>query len=160
MRRRASVRIDDDLAARDSGVAMRTAHHESTGRVHVDLGVRIAQLFRNDAVDDLVDDVGLHRFLRDVRAVLARHHHGIHPHRAGAVVFDRHLRFAIRAEVLQQTVPPRAREALGELVCEHDRQRHQLFRLSARKAEHEALVAGAAGVDAHRDIGRLAVNGG
>ena len=34
-------------------------------------------------------------------------------------------------------------------------QRHELRRLVARVAEHDALVAGAAGVDAHRDVARL-----
>ena len=41
---------------------------------------------------------------------------------------------------------------------EHDRERHQLVGLGARVAEHQALVAGAARVDAHRDVGRLAVD--
>ena len=41
---------------------------------------------------------------------------------------------------------------------QHDRQRHQLFGLVAGVAEHQALVAGAAGVDAHGDVGRLLVD--
>ena len=41
---------------------------------------------------------------------------------------------------------------------EHDRQRHQLVGLGAGEAEHQPLVAGAAGVDAHRDVGRLTVD--
>ena len=63
--------------------------------------------------------------------------------------------------------------AAGEIVREHDRQRHQRTRLAARVAEHHALVAGAgqlelvvaAGrlhfertVDAHCDVGRLLVD--
>ena len=39
-----------------------------------------------------------------------------------------------------------------------NRQRHQLGRFFRREAEHHALVAGAAGVDAHRDVGRLSLN--
>ena len=46
-------------------------------------------------------------------------------------------------------------EALRELVREQDRHRHQLVGLVGGVAEHHALVAGAAGVDALRDIGRL-----
>ena len=41
---------------------------------------------------------------------------------------------------------------------EHDRQRHELFGLGAGEPEHQALVAGAAGIDAHGDVRRLAVN--
>jgi hypothetical protein len=40
-------------------------------------------------------------------------------------------------------------------VRELDRQRHQLRRLVARVAEHDALIARAAGVHAHRDVARL-----
>ena len=53
----------------------------------------------------------------------------------------------------------------AEAVREHDRRRHQLGRLVAGVAEHQALVAGAllggllalglARVDALRDVGRL-----
>ncbi len=41
---------------------------------------------------------------------------------------------------------------------QHDRERHQLGRLRAGKAEHEPLVAGAAGVDALADVARLFVD--
>jgi hypothetical protein len=43
-------------------------------------------------------------------------------------------------------------------VGQHDRQRHQLFGLGAGVSEHEALVTGAAGIHAHRNVGRLTVN--
>ena len=41
---------------------------------------------------------------------------------------------------------------------EHDRQRHQLVGLGAGVAEHQPLVAGAARIDALRDVGRLFVD--
>jgi len=44
-------------------------------------------------------------------------------------------------------------------LCELDGERHQLFGLGAGVAKHQALVAGAAGIDAHRDVGRLLVQG-
>jgi len=46
-------------------------------------------------------------------------------------------------------------EAMGKL----DRQGHQFFGLIASKAEHEALVAGTTGIDAHGDVGRLTLDG-
>ncbi len=57
---------------------------------------------------------------------------------------------------------PRVGEQLQDLVGVVDRRRHQLRRLAAGVAEHDALVAGAlvlvaGGVDALRDVGRLRV---
>ena len=75
-----------------------------------------------------------------------------------AVVFDGDLRLAVGPEVVEDAVAPRARQPLHELVREHDRQRHQLVGLGAGVAEHQPLVAGAARVDALRDVGRLLVD--
>jgi hypothetical protein len=49
-------------------------------------------------------------------------------------------------------------ERLGEAMGELDRHRHQLVGLVGGVAEHHALVAGTAGIDAHRDVARLAVD--
>ena len=46
----------------------------------------------------------------------------------------------------------------SQLVRQRDRRRHQLRRLVGGVAEHHALVAGAAGVHALRDVRRLAVD--
>ncbi len=59
---------------------------------------------------------------------------------------------------VEHALAARLREAFAQPVRQHDRQRHQLRRLAAGVAEHQALVAGAAGVHAHRDVGRLAVD--
>ena len=57
----------------------------------------------------------------------------------------------------KSSVPARrtSRKLAAQLVRQHDRQRHQLRGLVAGVAEHQALVAGAARVHAHGDIGRL-----
>jgi hypothetical protein len=89
-------------------------------------------------------------------------------------VADRYLRLAVRAQVRDHLGPAHVGQALGELVRERDRQRHQLRRLARRVAEHHALVTGAGdiefivvgrvgarlpgGVDALRDVGRLLVD--
>jgi len=44
---------------------------------------------------------------------------------------------------------------LYQLVCHLDGQGHELRSLIAGVAEHQPLIAGAAGIDAHGDIGRL-----
>ncbi len=41
-----------------------------------------------------------------------------------------------------------------------NRQRHQFRSFVAGKPKHQSLVAGAAGINAHRDIGRLPIDGG
>ena len=82
--------------------------------------------------------------------------------RAGRVpvVLDRDLALPVRAQVVEDLLLAHLAEPPRELVREHDRQRHQLFGLVAGEAEHQALVAGAAGVDAHGDVRRLLVDGG
>ena len=83
---------------------------------------------------------------------------GVDADRTAVVVFDRDLRLAVGPQVVHHAVAPGAGKPLHELVREHDRHRHQLVGFVAGVAEHQALVAGAAGVDAHRDVGRLPVN--
>ncbi len=61
-------------------------------------------------------------------------------------------------QVVEGAFAPHLRQPPRQLVRQHDRQRHQLLGLAAGVAEHQPLVAGAARVDAHRDVGRLAVD--
>ena len=93
--------------------------------------------------------------------------------RARRLVPDRDLRLSVRPEVGERLGLAHLGQALGELVGEHDRERHQLRGLVARVAEHQPLVAGpdvverivVAGVvlnlervvDALGDVGRLLV---
>ena len=88
------------------------------------------------------------------------------------LVAHRHLGLAVRAKVREDVGLAHGGEPLGELVREHDRERHQLVRLAARVAEHHPLVAGADAVDrvgfavlrleglldALRDVGGLLVD--
>ena len=53
----AAVRVDDDLAAGQAGVAHRPADDEAARRVDVDLRVDCPQLSRDDRLDDHLDDV-------------------------------------------------------------------------------------------------------
>ena len=108
--------------------------------------------------DDLLRDVGAQRLVRHEVAVLRRNDHRVDADRLALVVLDRDLRLAVGTQIVEHAVTPRARQALDELVRQHDRQRHQLVGFRAGIAEHQALVAGAARIDAHRDVGRLAVD--
>ncbi len=75
-----------------------------------------------------------------------------------AYVFDRNLALAIGPQILQAAAAAHFRKLLAEAVRHLDRQRHQLGSFVAGIAEHQALIARAAGVHAHRDVGRLALN--
>ncbi len=77
-----------------------------------------------------------------------------------SVVLHGHLALAVGPEVVERALAANLTEALDQPVREHDRQRHQLLGLVAGVAEHEALVAGAAGVHAHGDVRRLLVDRG
>ena len=75
-------------------------------------------------------------------------------------VFHGNLGLAVRTEEIDFARLADLRELVRQLVRELDRHGHQLGRLVARVAEHHALVAGAAGVHAHGDVGRLRLDGG
>ena len=75
------------------------------------------------------------------------------------VVLHRHLALAVGAQVGQLAVLADGGELAGELVGQRDGRRHQLRRLVGGVAEHHALVAGAAGVNALRNVARLLVDG-
>jgi hypothetical protein len=139
----AAVGIDDDLPPSQPGVAHRAADLEPAGRVDqqpeafaVDAGIG------QHGVDHVVLDVGGEQFLEvDVGRVLSGDHDRVQPHRVVPHVLDRYLRLAVRAQVGHGTRAADLGQLAGELVREHDRQRHQLGGLAARVAEHQALVA-------------------
>ncbi len=60
-----------------------------------------------------------------------------------SVVLDRHLRLAVRTEVVESPVLADVREPARQLVSQVDRHRHEFLRLVRGVAEHHALVAGA-----------------
>ena len=106
-------------------------------------------------VDHLTADL----LVRDLGGVLGGNHDRLHPGWLAVHVLDRHLALAVRTQPGQIPAPPRLGEPPGQGVGEHDRQRHQLRRLAAGEAEHQPLIAGAAGVDSLGDVRRLAADG-
>jgi hypothetical protein len=82
VRRRAAVRVDDDLAAREARVAVRPADLEAPRGIHEEARA-VQHLRREDRLDDLLDHrlgelvlLVVHR-----RVVLRGQHHGLHAHR-------------------------------------------------------------------------------
>src|SRR5579864_839776 len=183
VRRRAAVRVDDDLAPREAGVAHRAADDELAGRVAVHEilllePALVVQLLREDRLDHMRDQVGLQQRL-DVEAVamLRRDEHALDLDGAPAsvlvlLVAHRHLRLPVGAQIRKDLRLAHLAQPLREPVREHDRQRHELVRLVRGVAEHHPLVAGAdpvervlvavllleGMVDALRDVWRLLVD--
>src|ERR671915_782744 len=174
--RHATVRVDDDLAPGEAGVAHRAADLEAPGGVDqqpVAAGVDLQ--FVHHRVDHVLLDVGGEELFEvDVWGVLGGDDHGVEADRVVAIVFDGDLGLAVGPQVGHGAVLAHRGEALRQPVRQRDRQRHQLGRLAARVAEHQALVAGALTVelvdslalarlirvgDALGDVGRLRADG-
>ncbi len=146
-----AVGVDDDLAAGQAGVAHRAAEHELAGRVDQQPEVGgvhgvVVQVGQH-GVDDLLPDVrGQGGVQVDALGVLRREHDGVQAHRRGAVVLHGDLGLAVGPQVVQHAVLAHLGQPARQPVGQRDRQRHQLRGVLDRVAEHQALVAGALGV--------------
>ena len=80
--------------------------------------------------------------MRDIGGVLGGNDHVLNGHRAVVLVTDRYLRFRIRAEPVNFAALAYLGELSTEAVGKHHRGRHELGRLIASVAEHQALVTG------------------
>src|SRR5215471_13328767 len=149
---RTAVRVDDDLAPGQAGVAHRTADDEATGRVHVDevavleAGV-VVHVLRQHRLQHLLDQVRLDPRQRvDPVRVLRRDEDPLDLDRALVtlvvdLVAHADLRLAVGPQVVEMLGLAHLGEALRDPVSERDRERHQLLGLAARIAEHHPLVA-------------------
>ncbi len=68
---------------------------------------------------------------------------------------DGHLRLPVRPEPREGAIAAEFLELSGQSVREDDAQGKHLLRFARRVAVHDALVARAASIHAHRDIARL-----
>ena len=159
--RHSAVSVHNDLAPGQTGVAHRAADHEPAGRVHQDLGFAVQHVRRDDLFNHHLADIAANYVRADLRVVLGRDDHRVDPRRHPVVIFHRHLRLAVRAQVVHpHPVAAHIRQPFAQAVGQRNRQRHQLFRLQAGIADHHPLVAGArvldvAGVHALGDVPRL-----
>ena len=168
----ATVGVDDDLAAGQTGVRLRAADDKAAGGVDEIAGLLVEQLGRDGRADDELDHVLAQLGHVDLRRVLRAEHDGVHAHGVILlVILDGDLRLAVGTQIVHQLLLAHGGQALGELVRERDRQRHELRRLVAGVAEHHALIARTvierifAGllalervVDAEGDVGALLVD--
>ena len=109
-------------------------------------------------IDDVLANVFAELFGGDIIAVLGRNHDRVDARRLAVHVFHGNLALAIGPQILQAAGFADFRELLAEAVRQLNRQRHQFGGFIAGKAEHQALIARAARIHAHGDVGRLALN--
>ena len=161
---RAAVGVDDDLAPGEAGVAVRPADIELAGGVDVPDRVLADPALRQRLADIRLDD-GAHVLGGEILVeVLVRHHNLGDAGGLAALVLHRHLALGVGAELDGVALAGAAgvRKLLQDAMRIMDRRRHQVRRLVAGVAEHDALVARAdvlvAGrVHALGDVGGLAV---
>src|SRR5271154_2246659 len=92
----AAVGIDDNLAARQSAGAVRSADHEAAGRIDMENRRAIEILGRDSLLDQLLDNHFTYRRIADVRRVLRRYNHRVDTHRLAIGIADRDLALGIR----------------------------------------------------------------
>ena len=137
----AAVGIDDDLAPRESGVAVRAADNELARRVDEVFRLRAQELCGNNLLNDLFDHVLADRRKVNCLVVLRRDDNGINVDRLSVLVDHCDLCLAVRTQIRERAVLAYVRQAACKLMCEHGRERHILGRFVRRIAEHHALVA-------------------
>ena len=164
MRCRTAIGVDDDLAAGQACVAVRAADHELAGRVDVPLAIlgdrQVAEGFADVRFHDRAY---LLRIPARIEMLGGKYDRGDFCGLA-ILVAHRHLALGIRAELagIALTLTARLGEKLQDAMRIVDRRRHEVRRLVAGIAEHDALVARAffallvgRVINALRDVGRL-----
>src|SRR5882762_2674620 len=88
----ATVRVHDDLASGETGIAHGAANDEPSGGIDVVLGVLIEQVGRNNGLDDVLQNVGTQFVVANIFGMLGGDDYGIDPlYFTRRVVFDRDL---------------------------------------------------------------------
>ena len=143
MRCTAAVGIHNNFSARQAGISLRSADHETSGRVDIILRVLIQKLLRDHMVNHKTNQVSPQCLHIHFRRMLRGDHHRIYTHRAPIlIILHRNLSLSIRAQIVNNIGLSNFRQAHRQLVGQRDRQRHQLRGLIAGIAEHHALIAG------------------
>ena len=165
----ASVGVDDDLAASEASITVGSTDDEAARGVQVVDGLLVEKLGGDDFLDDVLLELSLDLLVGDTFVVLGGDDDGVDAdwdHGAvNILVLDGDLGLAVGAQPCAGAVLADVREALAELVGEHDGQRHELLGLVGGVTEHDTLVTsanvflGLANVDTLRDIGGLLLDG-
>ena len=167
--RHAAVRVGDNLAPRQSGVAFRAADDETSGWVHIDARRLVVHRRRKHVIDDALGDLAANLFKRNFWIVLRRNDDRFHAHRTIAVVLHRHLRLTVGTQIRNRFPLLRTAARWRVRLCASTMGSGiSSLGFAARVPEHHALVAGsgtfelfvvararfeATQVNAHCDVG-------
>ena len=160
-----TVAVHDDLAAGQTGVALRSADNETARGVDEKFSLLREHARRENFLDNVLDAEFLDLSVFNIRRVLRGDDDVGNGNRLSVFIDNGDLRLRVRTE-------PRHLAALADLgqlaaktMREHDRRRHELGSFIRGVAEHQTLVAGTllvgllafgfAGINALRDVGRL-----
>ena len=138
-----TVGVDDDFAAGEPGVALRSTNDKAACGVDEELGRGVEEFLRNHFADDIVDDEAADFFVLHIVGVLGRDDDIGHADRLVVLIENRDLALRVGAEPFHFPGFADGGEFATEAVGEHDRGGHELGRFVASVAEHEALIAGA-----------------
>ncbi len=143
------VVVHDELATRGAGIGIPRALDEAAGAV--DHGA-FGQVVDVEAarLEHVLEDVSVDLFVADVLLVLDGDHE-----RHEVVALHRHLALAVGVRPRHDALHRHVVEPVRELAREQELGRQHLGVGVAGVAGHAALVAGAAGVHALGDVGRL-----
>ena len=160
-----SVRVDNDLAAGEAGVALGAADDEAAGRVDQEFGLLGEHLGGKDLADHLLDAELLDLLVGNTLGVLGGDDDVDDAGRLPVDILDGDLALRVGTEPLGGAALAEAGQFTAEAVSIHDRSGHQFGRLVAGVAEHESLVACTLlggllaicllGIDALGDVGAL-----
>src|ERR1035437_5681533 len=156
-----AVGVHDDFAAGEPGLAHGSPDHKSSRRIDVVLGVLVEPLRRQHRLDNVLQNVGVQFLVRHTLRVLAADNNGVDARGlAILVVLHRDLALAVGAQVGQLAALADRGQLAEKLVGQRNRSGHQLGGFVGGVAEHHALIAGAAGVNALRNVAGLLIDGG
>ncbi len=97
-----AIGIDDDLAAGETCIAVRSADDETSGRIDEDLGVVINHGRINNRVDNVLADILVDLLLRNLFVMLSRNDDRLKADRLVVlVILNGNLRLAVCAEIRQ-----------------------------------------------------------
>src|SRR5688572_20999847 len=95
----ATVGIDDNLAASETRIAVRTSGHETTGGIDVILRVVIHQIAGHRMSDNVFANLGAQLIVFNFRRVLRRNDDSVNPERASVPVLNRDLRLSVGTKI-------------------------------------------------------------
>src|SRR4051794_1682175 len=124
----AAVAVHDDFAAREAGVALRTANDETSGGIDQKLGRAVDHRFGEHLANHFLDAEFLDLAMVDVFSVLGGDDDVRNADGLSVLVNDGDLRLRVGAEPRRLPAFANASELTAEAMSKHDRGRHQLGR--------------------------------